>query len=1651
MGKKKEIEKIIQELKSKLDSLDAQEKSMAKRVNTVETIMRKLFMYKAGEIQIDKKDLEKDLKTLNTIKNLYNRNHAEKDQILDVDFSNNDSIDSIPVLFGKLEKDLTNKSLEIKIVSDEYSNANLVHNYFFNYDEESEINEEESEINEDQPGDGVERRVFLESKIEELREQSEISKGYLDIVNSFYEKLTSAWSEGTNNTFHLEGLPRKENKEIKLLLEKTDPLKKECQEIKNNWNKKASVGAALFTDHELADGYRKYMRLTRIKKELEKSVGFLRMVVNSPGLRDQLDEGKELMRDADRKYMSGMLNLDGLKRFDYTENNPKSVEDYILLKHSFLDAIPDSDPDKAGLEDFFTEYEKGFAGSYDSDHFFLTAHIEGRKESPFISYLENLDLQIAQYEKDERFKEGIAIINEGIKQKNNKDTYDTRVLREVEQEEYNKLQEKIDAYHPEFEKLLENMKNRGDYVIELYNIAKEFNEAYDITDLDNDQILDFIRVSDYLSERVKVHENDIDKCNQEIVKYEEELDELTSDENRKEIVPEPSDQSALSPKADSSLINSGEAQSGYVQPGNLQSESISAENVPAENVPQNDALEGGNKNKEETKQQVQPEKPFGQRAAEALKGVKQAELKNVLYLHKAFIDRDIIKIKNTLKNTTDSAYKAKLEESISKFEKTIAEYRQNSSNDNRKLFDYKEDKNEDFFTKIGSVKEDFKNIRSATAEVIGYVAAMVQYDPIKSNKDFLKNMPFSLIEAFNLSFKECPNISQIDSSLTLITEDEIDKAAANVKTEIERAAANVKTEIEQTEHLEGNKINNQDEHSEVPENTGAEEVKEQEQEQEEKRKEEEEEEEEEKEKEEEERKEEKEEERKEEKKEEGRKESQEDENVQAQGERSGNVKPEIPQPVKSFEDRVSEVMNGANYISIRNYVLYTAPSVSNAIDDLQKSLKKVEDSPSKGKLVDYLTKTSESIKKIKFDRCIDNLMKDETQKNEDFFTQANVVKEYLNNYRSVLVNLIGYVTAIGSDEDLKAGKSQLDKFMTAAKNNYIFNNHRFSQKLLEDVSKFDSRLSGVTNEELEEAANLAKAEIEKATTSVKTEIEQPEHLAGNKINNQDEHSEVPENTGAEEVKEKEQEQEEKKKEEEKEEEKKEEKKEEKEEKKENEELQKEHQVFGKEFSIDFSKNSMTEYQNTLNALKISLQELTEKYPDEAEEAFFDVLQDYIEGFEKLDTKSLPMDGSVKSEQEATKLKEINDQMILIKTEAKKVTLALMRNSQGNASYPQELIALKKQLMNLPEKMAVYNGIDEKASEINSLVDSQIKVNEADRIALGMQNQSQLGNDEPHIYIDGQLNNSMLAGQQENTGIQQNIIINENNINYSTMKNNKGLGNDGSQPSQDNREEQLKNDIMEIRKKFRKRANDLEKAKSPWKNSQEYQNLIDEVKAIGGRSGDETSIFPDYQDLYMTPAEHFAQELYRIHELTEKYLEHKAKDGVNKNAYMKLCVVEETSKLIKDALAITGKQRLPYNMERNNKNQNSELPVYTGELKISLSQCLNVPLLPEVTDQIPVLNDDDCSLLAGSYGVQNKKKADAIGKGNIKRVVKDVDDCMGKILLKAMNKPAEQIDRSMVRALADMRTNFRENPFPKMEKELTQAIKNENTVVQGPTR
>lgn len=101
-----------------------------------------------------------------------------------------------------------------------------------------------------------------------------------------------------------------------------------------------------------------------------------------------------------------------------------------------------------------------------------------------------------------------------------------------------------------------------------------------------------------------------------------------------------------------------------------------------------------------------------------------------------------------------------------------------------------------------------------------------------------------------------------------------------------------------------------------------------------------------------------------------------------------------------------------------------------------------------------------------------------------------------------------------------------------------------------------------------------------------------------------------------------------------------------------------------------------------------------------------------------------------------------------------------------------------------------------------------------------------------------------------------------------------------------------------RKKFDKFAENLEKAKT-FSNSKEYENLIKCVKHMN--SSENYIVKGDAYNTKRTDLHNYSMKLFSIKQEIDRYLNHKAKDGVKKNTFEKLAAVEELNSFVSQEL------------------------------------------------------------------------------------------------------------------------------------------------------
>jgi len=218
-------------------------------------------------------------------------------------------------------------------------------------------------------------------------------------------------------------------------------------------------------------------------------------------------------------------------------------------------------------------------------------------------------------------------------------------------------------------------------------------------------------------------------------------------------------------------------------------------------------------------------------------------------------------------------------------------------------------------------------------------------------------------------------------------------------------------------------------------------------------------------------------------------------------------------------------------------------------------------------------------------------------------------------------------------------------------------------------------------------------------------------------------------------------------------------------------------------------------------------------------------------------------------------------------------------------------------------------------------------------------------------------------------------------------------------------------IAQQRARILKCAKDLEKAKTLF-NSREYKDLIDLMNRVGRDGFSKTE--------GVSRAEQFAYELSFLDHQVEKYLSHKAAEGVKKNALGKLGAVEAASRTISECASLFGRMDLPLNA------RNQALPQRVQDINPSLEKRLyslpgdKISLAPELKeDYIAEVNQ-----YVAKAG-QNASNLEAV-----KQHISDVDSCMCKIAVKALSNG----NNSVAFDVKHLRREFLKDPFSALSPE-----------------
>lgn len=204
--------------------------------------------------------------------------------------------------------------------------------------------------------------------------------------------------------------------------------------------------------------------------------------------------------------------------------------------------------------------------------------------------------------------------------------------------------------------------------------------------------------------------------------------------------------------------------------------------------------------------------------------------------------------------------------------------------------------------------------------------------------------------------------------------------------------------------------------------------------------------------------------------------------------------------------------------------------------------------------------------------------------------------------------------------------------------------------------------------------------------------------------------------------------------------------------------------------------------------------------------------------------------------------------------------------------------------------------------------------------------------------------------------------------------------------------------------FDKYVKELKDAKTVF-NSDEYNGLIEAVKYINTK--EKFEIAPDLDEQHT-----YAAKLWTVKMQIDKYLAHKAQDGVNQNSFKKLAAVEKLNKEITRRL------------------QKLDIPEFSFN-----TYKVNVKKLAQ-TDQKDIQtylkNHDEKTMPSAISDDELTKKYEAAVKRNFKVTkedMKNVDACMCKITIKACNLGVKE---KKVNELRSMRLQFEEAPANEAE-------------------
>jgi len=164
---------------------------------------------------------------------------------------------------------------------------------------------------------------------------------------------------------------------------------------------------------------------------------------------------------------------------------------------------------------------------------------------------------------------------------------------------------------------------------------------------------------------------------------------------------------------------------------------------------------------------------------------------------------------------------------------------------------------------------------------------------------------------------------------------------------------------------------------------------------------------------------------------------------------------------------------------------------------------------------------------------------------------------------------------------------------------------------------------------------------------------------------------------------------------------------------------------------------------------------------------------------------------------------------------------------------------------------------------------------------------------------------------------------------------------------------------------------------------------------------------------------FANQLTSIYSKVDKYLDHKSKDGVNKNAYKKLYAVEKTSMMLKDVMKDFGDKQVTIGSTQLNL---SNIAVDYKQQAALYNEKFDTKMPAPKQESRKTYEDSAIMYMAKNEG----KLSPNLTKGKICDVIENVDTCMCKIILKAQKNNQSL---KAINTLKDLRQDMIKEPFP----------------------